>query len=168
MVSEPNSLSGDILYPTRLPTMVRSASGLHPRTSWSSLTLAPPTCGCLLSTARARPAVSAGWAAKGTDTFLRMLGGNPLLGRMVVVCSHVTCPSHVKRLALQLGGSIAFLAKQSTPSPMPDHVTHSLFHPTHPGHLGNGIPFSPGQSLLFPTVSAIDIHPTRPHHSPCV
>lgn len=129
--SELSSLSCDMLYPTRLPTMARSALGLHPRTSWSSSTLAPPTCGCLLSTARARPAVSAGWAAKGTDAFLRRLGGNPLLERMVVVCSHVTCPRHVKRLALQQGGSITFLAKQYIPPPTPDQVTHSII-PSYP------------------------------------
>lgn len=101
--SELSSLSCNIPYPTRLPTMVRSASGLHPRTSWSFSTLAPPTCGCLLSTARARPAVSAGWAARGTDTSLRMLGASPLPERRVVVCSHMTYPNHIKRLALQLG-----------------------------------------------------------------
>lgn len=168
--SELSSLSCDILYPTRLPTMVRSASGLHPRTSWSSLTLAPPTCGCLLSTARARPAVSAGWAAKGTDTFLRMLGGNPLLERMVVVYSHVTCPNHVKRLALQLGGSalLPFLL-----SSLYLHLCQITL-PTHYSILPILVTWAMVSLFLldnrycFQQSVPPSIHPTRPHHSPCV
>lgn len=116
----------------RLPTLVRSASGLHPRTSWSCLTPAPPTCGCPPSTARAWPAVSAGLAREGRGKaghwHLRDAGreGCSLLQRTRDLCRVQASTCQREEAGPALGRTL--------PCPWSGGTPYSLPHLTPPGH----------------------------------
>lgn len=139
--------------------MVRSASGPHHRTSWSFLILAPPTCGCPLSTARARPAVSARLgrggrlAGQGTDTLWGRAAlhkdcwGELQSQRGPGTCpgSCGTCPSQREEAGHGAGWPLCLPCSQiHIPSPTPARP-------------------SPLHSVLFALGNAIPSHSTLQH-----
>lgn len=135
---------------------MRSALGLHPRTSWSFSTPAPPTCGCLLSTARARPAVSAGMGGKGDRYLPENAGRKSTPGEDGGVWQ-----SHDRHIrATSRGWPCSWVAPlpfllSSIYLPRCRPTLPTLLSPlTHLDRPDNGIPFSPGKWLFcFTTVN---------------